>query len=575
MSTAPGSSPSCDKNQSAGDAAPSSLGVSAGTANPTDGAGSSNSAGGVSAGLRTVSLLTVASRVLGLVRDVAMAAVFGNGPLMDAFSVAFRVPGLARGMFGEGALTAAFLPAFMQERLHHGADAGWRLASGVLAILAVGLTGLVVAGELVILLVWFGSAPEPELRVLLGLTAILLPYLILVCVVAQLSAVMYGLNHFLWPSLEPVLLNVVWIGSLWLWVPFIESPTAKIYAVAAAIVASGFFQLAAPMRTLTRLGFRYRSDWRLAGGRLGEIGRAMLAITVGLSVTQLNSLLDGLAAWGFTRPESAGTIPWLPGNLAYPLDPGTASALYFGARVYQFPLGVFGVALGTVLFPILSQHAAEYRFDRLREDLARGLRLVLFISVPASVGVVVLARPVTILLFQHGSFDEAAVRQTTDMVRMFGCAVWAYCALLIVHRGFYAFGDRRSPLLMSLIGMAINLALDVTLIWPMGGGGLALATAISSIVQCGLVLWLFELRVGRLDWRGIIQSCVRIGSATAAMTIVCVLLAISFPPGPTWMHRLLSVGVPMGASLAVYFAIAWALGMSELALLFRWQRAST
>jgi putative peptidoglycan lipid II flippase len=572
MSTAPGSSPSCDKNQSAGDAAPSSLGPSAGTANPADGASSPNSVGGVSAGLRTVSLLTVASRVLGLVRDVAMAAVFGNGPLMDAFSVAFRVPGLARGMFGEGALTAAFLPAFMQERLHHGADAGWRLASGVLAILAVGLTSLVVAGELVILLVWVGSAPEPELRVLLGLTAILLPYLILVCVVAQLSAVMYGLNHFLWPSLEPVLLNVVWIASLWLWVPFIESPTAKIYAVAAAIVASGFFQLAAPMRTLTRLGFRYRSDWRLAGGRLGEIGRAMLAITVGLSVTQLNSLLDGLAAWGFTRPESAGTIPWLPGGLAYPLDPGTASALYFGARVYQFPLGVFGVALGTVLFPILSRHAAEYRLDRLREDLARGLRLVLFISVPASVGIVVLARPVTILLFQHGSCDDEAVRQTTDMVRMFGCAVWAYCALLIVHRGFYAVGDRRSPLLMSLIGMAINLSLDVTLIWPMGGGGLALATAISSIVQCGLVLWLFELRVGRLDWRSIVQSCVKIGSATAAMTIVCVLAAIFFPPGLTWLQRLLSVGVPMGASLAVYFGVARALGMNELSLLFRWQR---
>ena len=343
---------------------------------------------------------------------------------------------------------------------------------------------------------------------LLGLTATLLPYLILVCIVAQLNAVMYGLNHFLWPSIEPVLLNVVWIASLWLWVPFIESPTAKIYAVAAAIVASGFFQLAAPLPTLRRLGFRYYSDWRRPAGLRRDwpchVGR-----DDGLSVTQLNSLLDGLAAWGFTRPESAGTISWLPGGLAYPLDPGTPSALYFGARVYQFPLGVFGVALGTVLFPILSQHAAEYRMDKLREDLVRGLKLVLFISVPASAGLVVLARPVTILLFQHGSFDDEAVRQTTDMVRMFGCAVWAYCSLLIVHRGFYAVGDRRSPLTMSLVGMAINPSLDVTLIWFMGGGGLALATAVSSIVQCCLVLWLFEQRVGRLDWRGLIRSAAR------------------------------------------------------------------
>jgi putative peptidoglycan lipid II flippase len=514
----------------------------------------------------------MASRVLGLVRDVAMAAVFGNGPLMDAFSVAFRVPGLARGMFGEGALTAAFLPAFLQERTHKGPDAGWRLASGVLTVLAVGLTGLVLVCEFVILLCWLNSARDSELRVLLGLTAVLLPYLILVCVVAQLNAVMYGLNHFLWPSLEPVLLNVVWIACMWLWVPLIESPTARIYAVAAAIGASGFFQLAAPLRTLHRLGFRYRTDWRVAGGRLGEIGRAMLAITVGLSVTQLNSLLDGLAAWAFTRPETAGTIPWLPGNLAYPLESGTASALYFGARVYQFPLGVFGVALGTVLFPILSQHAVEYRMDKLREDLARGLKLVLFISVPASAGLVVLARPVTILLFQHGSFDDEAVRQTTDMVRMFGCAVWAYCALLIVHRGFYAVGDRRSPLSMSLLGMAINLTLDVTLIWPLGGGGLALATAISSIVQCGLVLWLFGLRVGRLDWRGLARSCLQIGAATIVMTIACIVVAALFPPGQTWGQRLLSVGAPIGTSMAIYFAIAWALGMSEISLLFRWQR---
>jgi putative peptidoglycan lipid II flippase len=546
MSTAPASNPSCDK-----------------TSKPTR---------NVSAGLRTVSLSTVASRVLGLVRDVAMAAAFGNGPLMDAFSVAFRIPGLARGMFGEGALTAAFLPAFLQERSQKGPEAGWRLASGVLTVLAVGLVALVLVGELLLFFLWLRCEPGSDLRLLLGLTAALLPYLILVCVVAQLNAVMYGLNHFLWPSLEPVLLNVVWIASLWLWVPFIESPTAKIYAVAAAIVASGFFQLAAPLRTLRRLGFQYRSDWRTAGGRLGEIGRAMFAVTIGLSVTQLNSLLDGLAAWGFSRPESAGSIPWLPGHLSYPLDPGTASALYFGARVYQFPLGVFGVALGTVLFPILSQHAAEFRMDRLREDLARGLKLVLFISVPASAGLVVLARPVTILLFEHGSFDDEAVRQTTAMVRMFGCAVWAYCSLLIVHRGFYAVGDRRSPLLMSLVGMAINLSLDVTLIWPMGGAGLALATAVSSIVQCGLVLWLFELRVGRLDWRELLRSLGQIGCATAAMTIACMIVASLCPSGRSWTERLLSVGAPLGASLAVYFGLARALGMSEISLLFRWHR---
>jgi len=205
--------------------------------------------GAVASGLRTVSLLTFLSRLLGLVRDVAMAAVFGNGPLMDAFSVAFRVPNLARGMFGEGALTAAFLPAFLQERARHGEQAGWRLASGVVAVLTIALCGLVLAVELLLAVFWFDAAPGSDWRLLLGLTAVLLPYLILVCVTAQLNSVMYGLNHFFWPSVEPVLVNVVWIACLWWIVPRFESPTVKIYAVALAIVASGFFQLAAPLPT--------------------------------------------------------------------------------------------------------------------------------------------------------------------------------------------------------------------------------------------------------------------------------------------------------------------------------------
>jgi len=529
----------------------------------------------MTSGLRTVSILTFLSRVLGLIRDVGMAAAFGNGPLMDAFSVAFRVPNLARGMFGEGALTAAFLPAFLQERAVRGEEAGWRLASGVIAVLMAGLTAVVLLTEVILVAIWTQCDPASDLRLLVGLTAVLLPYLILVCVVAQISAVMYGLNHFLWPSLEPVLMNLVWIASLWWIVPRLASPTAQIYAVALAIVGSGLFQLAAPLPTMRRLGFRYAPDWRQSQARLIEVGKAVFAVTIGLSVTQLNSLLDGVTAWAFSQPESApNVIAWLPGAHAYPLESGTASALYFGQRVYQFPLGVFGVALGTVLFPVLSRHAAENRLDKLRDDLLRGLKLVLFISVPASAGLVLLARPLTILLFEHGSFDPSAVRQTTGMVRMFGCAVWAYCGILIVHRGFYAVGDRRSPLAVSFVAMVVNLSLNVILMWPLGGPGLALATAISSALQFGLVVWLFQQRVGRIDWRDLRRSALQTCAATAAMSLACVVVAERFPPGQSWYPRLTSVLAPMAASLVVYFGLARLMGMSELALLFRADRSA-
>ncbi|HEX4070807.1 MAG TPA: lipid II flippase MurJ, partial [Planctomycetaceae bacterium] len=215
-SIAPDSNRSCDKSSARPNSDPQTQGGDA-----THATGAS---GGMTSGLRTVSVLTFLSRVLGLVRDVGMAAVFGNGPLMDAFSVAFRVPNLARGMFGEGALTAAFLPAFLHERTHQGEEAGWRLASGVVVIMTIGLTALVLLAEVLLGAVWLQCEPGSDLRLLIGLTAVLLPYLILVCVVAQLSAVMYGLNHFLWPSLEPVLANVVWIACLWWIVPWLSSP---------------------------------------------------------------------------------------------------------------------------------------------------------------------------------------------------------------------------------------------------------------------------------------------------------------------------------------------------------------
>src|SRR5580704_15901659 len=533
MSTAPGSSPSCDS--------------------PRD----STASGSVTSGLRTTTLLTVLSRILGLVRDVGMAAAFGNGPLMDAFSVAFRVPNLARGMFGEGALTAAFLPAFLQERATRGEEAGWRLASGVIVVLIAGLTAIVALTEVILVAVWLQCDPTGDLRLLVGLTVVLLPYLVLICVVAQLSAVMYGLNHFTWPSLEPVLMNLVWIASLWWIVPRLASPTAQIYAVALAIVGSGLFQLAAPLPTMRRLGFRYAADWRQSRARLIEVGKAVFAVTIGLSVTQLNSLLDGVTAWAFSQPESApNVIAWLPGAHAYPLESGTASALYFGTRVYQFPLGVFGVALGTVLFPVLSRHAAENRLDKLREDLLRGLKLVLFISVPASAGLVLLARPLTMMLFEHGSFDADAVRQTTGMVGMFGCAVWAYCGILIVHRGFYAVGDRRSPLVLSFVAMVVNLSLNVILMWPLGGPGLALATAISSALQFGLVVWIFQQRVGRIDWRDLRRSAFQTCCAAVTMSIVCAAVAAFFPTGHAWQQRVSGVFVPMLAALGVYFGLA-------------------
>lgn len=522
------------------------------------------SATGVLSSLRLVSACTFASRILGLVRDVAMATLFGTGAVFDAFSVAFRIPNLARRLFGEGALTAAFLPIFVRELEHSGQQSAWRLASAVLTLLALLLSAVVVLGELALWLVYHFLHLGEEASLLVGLTATLLPYLIFICLVAQVSAILHALNHFTWPALLPVLLNVVWIAAIWLVAPLFVSQTHQVYAIAGCITIAGVLQLLAPLPTLRRLGFRYDTEWRAAKESVSEIVRIVLPVLVGLSITQLNGLCDSLIAWGFARPDGAASGATLWGAVAYPFESGTASALYLGQRLYQFPLGVFGVALSTVLFPLLSRHAQRGETERLRDDLCFGLRLVVVVGLPSSVGLVLIASPLSALLFQYKAFDAEDARQTAQMIAAYGIGVWAYCGLLILNRAYYAIGDRQTPVRVGVAVVVLNLVLNLTLIWFLGGRALALSTALCAMLQAVAAVWLFQHRVGLLDWPRLLRTIGKAIAATALMAFVCVLIQGQFPLGPTFVGRLNAVAMPLLAALLSYAAAAKIFGLDEV-----------
>lgn len=525
------------------------------------------------AGFRTVSLLTFLSRVLGLVRDMGMAALFGNGPVMDAFSVAFRMPNLARRMFGEGALTAAFLPMFIREYEQSGRESAWRLASAVLAVLAIVLGAIVVVAEIVILLVIGSGVGGAEWRLLLGLTAVQLPYLVLICVVSQISAVQHALGHFAWPALVPVLLNVVWVAGIWFIAPWIDGKEAQAYMLSALIVVAGVVQLLAPWPTLRKLGFRFDRNWRAASDRVIEVGRAMLPVLLGLSLTQLNTLVDSLIAWGFAAPVEGSQLMRLPGSPQFPLEAGTASALYFGQRMYQFPLGLFGVALGTVMFPMLSRHAEQGRMDQLRQDLSLGLKLVTYVGIPAGAGLVLLAHPITTLFFQRGAFNASDAQQTSVIMAGYSLAVWAYCGLLIVNRGYYAVNDRMTPLRIGMLCVTIDLGLSFTLMWFMGGLGLAVGTSIGSTIQMLLALWFIQERIGALNRREFAGALARTVVATAVMSIVCVATNSVLADGTTFTQRTVNVVIPFTTSVVSFVAAAWLLRMDELWLFVRREKS--
>jgi putative peptidoglycan lipid II flippase len=295
----------------------------------------------------------------------------------------------------------------------------------------------------------------------------------------------------------------------------------------------------------------------------------MLPVTLGLSITQINTVLDRLIAWTLTAPiEGAWGMP-LPWGLAYPLEAGAVSALYFGERVYQFPLGVFGVALGTVLFPLLSRHAARGDLFRVRDDLSLGLRLVIAIGLPASAGLVLVAEPLTRLLYQHGDFTALDTARVAPILVAYGAGVWAYCAIPVLYRGFYAVGERKIPVQVGLIAVALDLVLNFSLIWPWAERGLAASTAISAAIQVALLAWMIQSRVGRLDWRRLFVTVGKALFATLAMGAVCVVTFACFPAGSGRLHEAAALVVAIVLSAVTYFVAARIAGIDELRMLLR------
>ncbi|MBN2477457.1 MAG: murein biosynthesis integral membrane protein MurJ [Pirellulales bacterium] len=524
------------------------------------------------AGARITSLGTLASRVLGMVRDMATAALLGlsGGGVMDAFAIAFRIPNLFRRLFGEGALTASYLPVFSAQ-LEKDRTVAWQLASVVFAWLAVLLTGVVLLGEGLLGLIWLAWGDVSGVGLLVGLTSVMLPYLLLICLAAQLTATLHALSHFTVPALTPTLLNLCWLAAAWLVAPFFGAdPQAQAYVLAVAVVTSGVLQLGLQVPVLRRMGFRFDYHWTASRQSVAQIGRAMGPALIGLAVTQINTLMDSLIAWGLAAaPDGPARIAWLGGAVRYPMQQGAAAAIYFGERLYQFPLGVLGLAVAAAIFPLLSRHAARGDRARLGADLTLGLRLVICLGVPAGVGLIMLAEPLARLLFERGRFTAADTERAARMIACYAGGVWAYCALPVVVRGYYALGDTRTPARLALVVVALNLTLNLVLIWPLAEAGLAVATAVSAAVQVVVLMLVFSRRASPLHWRALALVVARTLPATLLMAAAgyTVLGLLPHFPEAGLLSRLARVSLPLGVSLAVYGMAYRLFGGRELGIL--------
>lgn len=535
---------------------------------------------GVLGGVRVIAVLTMLSRVLGLVRDIATAGLFGLGPVMDAFALAFRIPNLTRKLFGEGALSTAFLPVFTAAReadLKTGQRQAWRLASAVFVCVSAGLSVVVLLG--IAGLMWYGGSQPigSNNRLLAGLAAVMLPYAVLICLAAQVTAVLHAQQHFTWPAAVPVVLNLCWMLSVWIVDPLFEPDrVAQAYALAVGVLIAGVLQLLLQIPTLYQLGFRFELNWRESAPGLRRLWNTLLPVTFGLSVTQITSLQDSAIAWIFANPGTEPVPMWASGPL-YPLQAGTVAAMYFGERLYQLPLGVFGVALGTALFPVLSMYASRGDLAGVRSAVRLGMRLVLVIGVPASAGLWLTSDSVTAVFFQRGEFSAEDAVRTAGMIRMYGLGVWAYCAIPVLYRAFYACGYSRPTVWLGLMCIAVDCALNLSLIWWMAEQGLAISTALTAAIQVAAMLWMLQRKVGPLELGLVRNVGLKTLLATFGMFVTyrltewCLAATMAGTAAGTSSLKLLAVQllVPMTAAVAAYMLLAAVLKLDDFWRVFR------
>ncbi len=540
-------------------------------------------AGGAGGGLVRqsvlVSGLTMVSRVLGLVRDVVLGAVFGKGVVLDAFLIGFMVPNLFRRLFGEGALTAAFLPRY-RRMLDDDPELAKRYASAVILLVSSAVSLAVLVGEVALLWLWWG-VDVSKWSLAIQLTAIMLPYAPMVCVVAFLGTVLQARGRFAPAALAPIELNVGMIAVAALAAWWSESLVTMAAVQAVGVLVCGALQLVVLWRVFAGRGvlssvvsLARRASKKpssvLSGA--GEHVRAtlwtMLPMVLGLGVFQVNTLLDGLIAFGLSAPPGA-----LPGerftalgwSLEYPLHTGAVTTLTFAQRLYQFPLGVFGIAIATVIFPALSALGRAGQREAFGVLLRRGLGLTVFIALPASVGLVMSAGPLTRVVFEHGAFTEEDAQRVAWVLLGYGSAVWAYSMTHVLARAFYARDDAQTPLRVSLCMVLLNVVLNLTLIWPMGAAGLAWATASSAVVQVVVLLWLVRRHVDRAIDGRLLRSMGKVIVSSAAMAAVLAWVLWCVPPAAlnwTGSAALLVVLVAMGG--AVYAASAMMLRCDEV-----------
>ncbi len=454
-----------------------------------------------------VGTATFLSRVLGYLRDMVIAYFFGAGLATDAFFVAFRIPNTMRRLFGEGSLTVSFIPVF-SEYLHQREARDWeRLVNEAftglsMVLAAISLVGVILSPWLIRILAP-GFVDPDQLRLTVLMTRIVFPYLFFIGLVALSMGVLNALGHFAAPALAPSLLNISMIACAFL---FFRRVSPPVMALAIGVLVGGVAQLLFQVPFLLRKGIWFHLSFRFwANPGIKKIGGLMLPGVIGTAVAQINIFVSQI--------------------LASFLEAGSISFLYFAYRLIEFPLGIFAVALGTAALPSLSRLATQSRSSEFRDTLGFSIRLIFFLMLPATVGLIVLRVPIVHLLFQRGAFDFQKTLMTAQALLFYAAGLWAIGGVRIVAPAFYSLQDMRSPVKVAILALICNLFLGLLLMSPLRHSGLALANSLAAILNFVLLTVLMEKKVGSLEWPKTLRSLFKMALAGLLMGVIVFLIS--------------------------------------------------
>ncbi len=514
--------------------------------------GSDKSSAGLARSAATVSIAVMCSRVLGLVREQVFAGLFGAGYAYDAFVVAFRIPNLLRDLFAEGALSAAFVSVFSDYDANRSREQTWQLASNVLcfflvAVSFITLLGMLFADQIVSVLAPRFSDISGKAELTAAMTVIMMPFLLFISLAAVVMGILNTKNRFFIPSLASSFFNlgsIIGGTSLALILPRFGQPA--IVGMAFGTLVGGFLQLAVQIPVLKQVGFRFSFTLNLSDPGLKRVLKLMVPATIGLSATQINIFINT----NFASSCVEGSVSWL--NYAF--------------RFVQLPIGLFGVAISIAALPLLARQASTHNLDDMRQTFVSSLTMVFCLTIPATVGLLLLSEPIIRVIFEHGAFTAADTRATAIALSLYGIGLFAYSANKVIVPVYYAINAPRYPVIASFMAIGFNILIIINTIDHFQHRAIALSTSAVMIINFLFLVTVLYRKIGGFSIRQLFSGLFRIFGATAAMTafLGTTYRLLAGQLQQTIGHQVVALFILISASALVYLVLLNLFGLKEV-----------